>query len=97
VDDALIHIGALVYSDVYNERLFGFAEPFNWNDILAIYRKIDPNKAFSDDVEGLGEDKAKVPNQRAEEVLKWVKGSGWQSLEESLREMVPAFVAADKK
>ncbi|KAF2729036.1 dihydroflavonol-4-reductase [Polyplosphaeria fusca] len=91
VDDALLHIGALIYSDVQNERLFGFAERFTWNDVLAVFRKIAPARAFPDDVEGLGRDMCEVPNQRAEEVLGWVKGSGWKGLEKSLREMVPAF------
>ncbi|KAF2111662.1 dihydroflavonol-4-reductase [Lophiotrema nucula] len=92
VDDALLHVGALIYEDVKSERLFGFTQPFNWNDILGIYRKLYPDKTFHEDFEGLGEDRLKVPNQRAEEVLRWVKGRGWTRLEESVQEMAKAFV-----
>ncbi|KAF2872065.1 hypothetical protein BDV95DRAFT_493313 [Massariosphaeria phaeospora] len=94
IDTALIHVGALIYSDVSSERLFAFAEPFNWNQLLAVYRKIYPERRFPKDLEGLGVDRCRVPNERAEEVLRWVKdgGQGWTRLEESLREMVRAFV-----
>jgi hypothetical protein len=98
IDSALIHISALIYSDVHNERLFAFGEPYNFNQILAVYRKLYPEKEFPKDSEGLGQDKSKVPNQRAEEVLGWVKeGKGWTGLEESVREMVVDFGASDGK
>jgi hypothetical protein len=54
---------------------------------LAAFRKLYPKRIFVEDVEGLGVDRMRVPNQRAEEVLKWAKGSGWDGLEESLKEM----------
>ncbi|KAF2797416.1 NAD(P)-binding protein [Melanomma pulvis-pyrius CBS 109.77] len=92
IDTALIHVSALIYSDVASERLFAFAEPFNFNNILAVYRKLFPGRDFPADVEGMGVDKCKVPNQRALEVLGWVKeGRGWTGLEESLAEMVVDF------
>ncbi|KAF2191212.1 NAD(P)-binding protein [Zopfia rhizophila CBS 207.26] len=90
-DDAVIHVAALIYDDVKNERIFAFAEPFDWNQILNIYRKLYPDRKFVDDVEGLKVDKCKVPNQRALELLKRVKGSGWTGLEESLKEMCEQF------
>jgi len=40
----------------------------------------------------LGVDKSKVPNERALEVLGWVKGEKkWTGLEDSLREMAKDF------
>ncbi|KAF2263745.1 NAD(P)-binding protein [Lojkania enalia] len=90
VDCALLHVGALIYDEVRNERLFGFARRFNWKDLVSIYKKIYPDKTFPEAPEG--EDLTEVPNQRAEEVLSWVKGSGWKSLEDSVREMMPAIV-----
>jgi hypothetical protein len=98
IDDALIHVSALIYSDVHNERLFAFAEPFNFNQVLAVYRKLYPGKEFPKDTEGLGHDKSIVPNQRAREVLGWVKeGRGWTGLEESLREMAEDFGLSEGK
>lgn len=29
-DDARLHVAAITNGDVSNERIFGFAEPFNW-------------------------------------------------------------------
>lgn len=87
VDCALIHVSALIYSDVDSERLFAFAEPWSFNKMMGIWRKMYPEKKFPEDIEGLGEDKMKVPNQRAEELLKRVKGEGWNSLEKGLRDM----------
>lgn len=91
-DCALIHIGALIYSDVHNERLLAFAETFNWNQILSIYRKLYPNRKFSDDKDGEAVDKSVVRSERAEEVLKWMKGAGWTKLEDSVKEMSEQFV-----
>jgi hypothetical protein len=92
VDCALLHVSALIYSDVNSERLFGFAEPFTFNKMLDLYRKLYPEKKFPEDTEDLGVDRMNVPNQRAEEVLYRVKGAGWDTLEESLKEMTENWV-----
>jgi hypothetical protein len=91
-DTALLHISALIHGEVASERLFGFAEPFNFNQILAVFRSLYPERKFLDDVEGQGVDRLRVPSQRAEEVLKWLKGAGWDSLETSLKEMSEDWV-----
>lgn len=83
-DDALLHISALIHSDVSRERLFGCAERWSHNQVLAIYRKKYPGRKFPEDVEGLGVDRVVAPTARAEDVLGWVKGSGWDGLEESV-------------
>ncbi|USP73898.1 uncharacterized protein yc1106_01172 [Curvularia clavata] len=87
VDCALIHVAALIYSDVESERLFAFAEPWSYNKVMGIWRKMYPERKFPEDIEGLGEDRMRVPNQRAEELLRRVKGDGWESLKMSLKEM----------
>jgi hypothetical protein len=87
LDSALLHISALIHSDVDGERLFGYAERWNFNQLLANFRKNHPDKSFVEDVDGLGKDWAVPPTARAEEVLKWVKGSGWDGLEESVAAM----------
>ena len=85
-DDAKVHVAALIFKDVEGERLFSFAHPFNWNTFLALFRKMYPDREFIDDLEGLGEDKSIVANERAEELLKRLNGGkGWASLEESVR------------
>lgn len=87
VDDALVHVAALIYDDVKSERLFAFAEKWSFNSIMEIWRKMYPQRKFPEDIEGLGEDRTIVPNQRAEELLKRVKGQGWEPLEKALKEM----------
>jgi hypothetical protein len=52
--------------------------------LLAIFRKNYPGKTFPEDVTGLGDDRVSPPTERAEEVLRWVKGRGWDGLEESV-------------
>ncbi|KAF1841928.1 NAD(P)-binding protein [Cucurbitaria berberidis CBS 394.84] len=93
VDTALLHVSALIYSEVNSERLYGFAEPWNFNQLLAVFRKLYPQKTFPEDVDGLGTDRMSVPNQRAEEVLGWVKGAAWDGLEESLTQMSANWVS----
>lgn len=90
-DTALIHIGALIYDDVNNERLLAFAEPFSWNGILKVLRKLYPERKFDDDVENEDLDLSTVKNERAEEVLRRVKGvaegkRAWDGLEDKVRE-----------
>lgn len=87
-DDACIHVAALIYSDVQNERLYAFASPYNWNDILRVLRKLYPDRKFIDDLPNVGEDKSIVSNERAEELLKRYSGSGWKTLEESVKRNV---------
>jgi nucleoside-diphosphate-sugar epimerase len=84
-DNAAVHVAALIYEDVKSERLFTFAKPYSWNTLLALFRKNYPQRKFIDDIEGLGEDKSIVANERAEDLLKRIRGHGWTSLEESVK------------
>ena len=84
-DDAKLHVAALVDPACDGQRIFAFAEPFNWNDILAIFRKLEPGKSFLADREQ-GRDLSEVPNGEAEALLKKHYGHGWTSLEESIRQ-----------
>lgn len=64
VDDALLHISALIHSDVKTERLFGFAEPWSYNKMMDIWRKLYPEREFPDNIEGMGVDRMSLPNAR---------------------------------
>jgi nucleoside-diphosphate-sugar epimerase len=86
-DTAKLHIAALVDPDTSNERLWGFAERFNWNTILAIFRKVWPERKFVEDLSGQGWDEANVSTESALQTLKTVYGQeGWITLEKSLRD-----------
>ncbi|KAI4162407.1 MAG: hypothetical protein LQ342_003973 [Letrouitia transgressa] len=86
-DNARLHVAALTDPAIQNERVFAFAEPFNWNDVLHILRKLRPNHKFSPDMENDVKDLSIVaPHARAEEILKKnFSQKGFISLEESLK------------
>ncbi|KAJ9615281.1 hypothetical protein H2200_001356 [Cladophialophora chaetospira] len=90
-DTGRVHVGALIFPDVNGERLYDFAYPFNWNDILAIYRKLYPNEEFLDDIPDLGKDLSKVTNGRAEELVKRFGRPGWTNLEDTVRDAVESW------
>ncbi|OAP63208.1 hypothetical protein AYL99_02435 [Fonsecaea erecta] len=85
-DNARVHVGALICPDVQGERLFAFAYPFNWNDILAIYRKLYPEHKFMEDLPDLGRDLSKIANERAEKIVKRFGRPGWTNLEDTIRD-----------
>jgi nucleoside-diphosphate-sugar epimerase len=92
-DNALLHVAALIHPDVQNERLFAFSEPYNWNTVLAILRKLYPQRTFPDDLPGLGKDLSHPPKDRAESLLKTLGAPGWKSLEQSLKEAFDTIYA----
>jgi nucleoside-diphosphate-sugar epimerase len=91
VDNAKLHIAALLHPEVKGERLLGAAGAWNWNDVLDIMRKEFPEKTFISDLD-LGRDVSTVENERELKVLKDVFGlEEWVGLEKSIRENVKAF------
>ncbi|KAF2106401.1 hypothetical protein BDV96DRAFT_625910 [Lophiotrema nucula] len=93
-DNALVHVAALIFSDVVHERLFTFAYPYSWNTLLGIFRKLYPRRKFIDDIPNIGEDNSIVANERAEGLLKRLKGGkGWESLEDSVRFLTDKLAA----
>lgn len=91
-DNARVHVAAMIYQDVVGERLFTFAHPYSWNDILAIFRKLYPQRKFIDDIPDIGRDLSKVANERAEELLRRFGIPGWTSLEDSVKAIVDTLV-----
>ena len=86
-DTARLHIAALIHPKVQNERIFAFAERYNWNDILAILRELYPEKDFGEYIKDCGRDLTEVPErEKAEELLKEMGRRGWTGLEESVRD-----------
>jgi nucleoside-diphosphate-sugar epimerase len=86
-DTAKLHIAALLDTDTANERLWGFAEPFNWNTVLSIFRKLWPQRKFIDDMPNLAWDESILPTESALKALKHVFGQEeWVKLETTLKE-----------
>ena len=79
-------MAALLHQEVSGERIFAWASPFNWNVVLAAFRRMYPERKFIDDADGLWDDLAVVePVKRAELLLKEMGQPGFTSLEESLK------------
>lgn len=92
VDCARLHVAALVHPDAKDERFLGHAEPWNWNDVLAMFRKWFPDRQFPNDMQ-LGRDISTVENGKSLELLRGVYGQErWTSLEESVKANVDSFV-----
>jgi nucleoside-diphosphate-sugar epimerase len=86
-DTAKLHIAALVDTKTSNERLWGFAEPYSWNSVLAVFRKLWPQKNFIKELPDLSWDESIAPTDSALEALKDVYGQDrWITLETALKE-----------
>ncbi|KAE9372099.1 Nadph-dependent carbonyl reductase from Sporobolomyces Salmonicolor [Stipitochalara longipes BDJ] len=90
-DTGRLHVAAVKFPEIKNERLFGWVEPYNWNKVLTILREIRPQHQFPEDVPGLGEDMSKVSTVKEEELLRRLGRQGWiklpQTLEDGLKSM----------
>lgn len=91
-DNARVHVAAIIFEDVAGERLFTFAHPYTWNSILAIFRKLYPQRKFIDDIPDIGRDLSKVANERAEELLKRFGLPGWTNLESSVKAVTDTLI-----
>ncbi|OOQ90562.1 cinnamoyl-CoA reductase [Penicillium brasilianum] len=88
-DVARLHVAALLSPSVKFERIFAFAAPQNWTEIIRILRTLRPdNPSIPQEPEAEGQDlRIVAPSRRAEEILKsFFDRRGWVSLEESIAE-----------
>ncbi|KAF2428314.1 aldehyde reductase [Tothia fuscella] len=85
-DVGILHVVGLTHPEVSSERIFAYAEPFTFNDILDVFRKNFPDRKILDDFVDLSRDLSIVPpRERAEELLKeFGQEHGFKSLEESV-------------
>jgi nucleoside-diphosphate-sugar epimerase len=91
-DTARLHVAALLDPKANEGRFLGYAGPFNWNDVLARFRKMFPERKFVDDMD-LGRDISDVDNSQAIHLLKRVYGQEeWVSLDDTVRANVESFV-----
>jgi nucleoside-diphosphate-sugar epimerase len=84
-DTALLHIAALTQEDVKNERLLGFADSFNFNSWVNVFRQLDPGKPWPADDPAQGYILSKVDSTRELELLKRFGQTGWTSFYDSVR------------
>jgi len=92
-DVARLHVASVLDNDVQNERLLAYVQSFNWNIVLAAFRKMYPQRIFVDDlVPDPGQDLTQPSTGRSEGLLKRFNKSGWTPLEESLKDNVESLV-----
>lgn len=72
---------AAVDPSVENERIFGHAGEFSFDDMLEVLRKHLPKKKLMDNF-GQKPDPGTVPTERGDELLKNYYGTGWTDFEE---------------
>jgi nucleoside-diphosphate-sugar epimerase len=87
-DTARLHVVAMIDPECNGQRIFAFAEPMTFNDILAILRKQNPSKTFPKDREGFGKDLSQIPTEDAVALLKKHYGKGFTSMEDSIEALV---------
>ncbi|PMD39988.1 NAD(P)-binding protein [Hyaloscypha variabilis F] len=91
-DDARLHVAALTFEDVANERIFAMADKFTWNEVMRVLRKLRPDHKFIEDfTDEKDRDLSTVPNQRGAELLKRMGRPGYTSLEETLADNISAL------
>ncbi|KAL2849806.1 NAD(P)-binding protein [Aspergillus pseudodeflectus] len=91
-DVALLHVAAALDPEVKNARLQAWGHSANWNEILAILRKLRPQKKFVDDYPDPHHLRVSIDQTESVALLnKWRhrpgKG-GWTSLEDSIFENI---------
>ncbi|TQN68664.1 Aldehyde reductase 2 [Colletotrichum shisoi] len=84
-DNARLHVAAAVLLNVQNERIFAWAEPFNFDIILDISRAQCPGKKFADNFHNYEELSTAVgPQSRAAELLGQLGRDGFVPLKKSV-------------
>ncbi|KAI3572614.1 hypothetical protein IWW34DRAFT_708086 [Fusarium oxysporum f. sp. albedinis] len=95
-DAALLHVAAILDPDTKNARLQAWADPTNWNDLLAIMRRLDPKKKYMDDLDGM--QKMSLSTDFSEPlalVKKWANQNGFRTLEQTIKDNLDAVIAWD--
>lgn len=86
-DVGKLHVAAMLHPEAQGERIFGYAYPRIVSATIQSLRELYPEQRFQDGPANEAEFRANVLGRpRAEELLKWVKTSGWTGPNESLRQ-----------
>ncbi|KAH8891539.1 NAD(P)-binding protein [Thozetella sp. PMI_491] len=82
-DTALLHVAAVLDPEVKNARLQAWGHRANWNDLLAVMRRLYPAEKFIDDIPNLPQLSVTADFRQPLALLKkWFDQEGWMSLEE---------------
>jgi len=94
VDTARLHVVGLIDPEVEQERLFAFDEPYTWQKLIDVARKLKPEVTFPANADNAvqGEDQSTVaPRDRADGLLKKHFGRGFCGLDEALKQHLACY------
>ncbi|KAM7196910.1 NAD(P)-binding protein [Naviculisporaceae sp. PSN 640] len=93
-DVALLHLAAALDPEVKGARLQAWADNTNWNKILAILRRLYPDKTFPQDISDLPDTKLTLTTDLSQSLAlleKWGGKEGWTPLEKTLADNASAI------
>lgn len=92
-DVALLHVAAVLDPEVKNARLQAWAEYCDWNDVLAIVRRLYPQRTFVNDIPTpIALSMTTDLSQPLALLKKWGNQDGWKSLEETVADNMKNIV-----
>lgn len=87
-DVGRLHVAALVEPDVHNERLFAFSQPYSYNEVMSVLRKLGPGRNIPKNIDDESRDLSIIDTKRSIELLQRMGRPGFTSMEESIKENV---------
>ncbi|KAM0542653.1 hypothetical protein ACHAPJ_012685 [Fusarium lateritium] len=93
-DTGRLHVAAAVFGHVRDQRIFGFAGRFNWDEVLDILRQDEPSRMLPENFSS-GVDPHEIePRDKAEQLLRDLGRPGWTSLKDSVLRTIESFRTA---
>lgn len=92
-DAAILHVAALILSDVAQQRIFAAPMPYNIELLTQILQNLYPGKEIGGNIPRGGVDLTvfkEVP--RAEELLRRMGRKGWRDLEDSVQKACQGLI-----
>lgn len=94
IDDARIHIiAAVLDSSIKSERIFAFARPFTFTEMIEILKELRPDvKSLPSPPVDEGQDLSKVPNELGRQLLKkWYGQDDYKTMRQSIEECLASL------
>jgi hypothetical protein len=90
-----MHVAAILDPEVSSHRIHTWSDAFNWNDVLAIFRRLYPSKTFPANLENMGQFLGTVDDKIGRELMKkWDGRDSWRGLEEGIKDTLSGKIPA---
>jgi hypothetical protein len=95
---ALLHVAAVLDPEVKNTRLQAWADPFTWNDILAMLRRLYTDHKYVDNLPESPQLSITTDLTQSLGLLKkWAGQNGWRNLEQTVVDNMEPIIALERK